>query len=69
MNWQDDETALMKDSSIVNFKKDGTVELYPSTEWRKPRNKNKHGYGHCHIFKFKTKEEAITVFTEIENEL
>ena len=41
MNWQNDkqETALLKDTSIVNFKEDGTVELYPSTEWKKPRNK------------------------------
>lgn len=71
MNWQDDkqETALLKDTSIVNFKDDGSVELYPSTKWVKPRNKNKHGFGHCHNFKFQTKEQAIKVFTELENNL
>lgn len=71
MKWLDNkqETALLKDTSIVNFKDDGSVELYPSTEWIKPRNKNKHGFGHCHIFKFQTKEQAIKVFTELENNL
>ena len=71
MLWQDDnhETALLKDTSIVNFKENGAVELYPSVQWKKPRNKNKHGFGHCHTFKFRTKEFAIKVFTEIENQL
>ena len=71
MKWQDDkqETALLKDTSIVNFKDDGSVELYPSTEWNKPRNKNKHGFGHCHNFQFKSKEQAIKVFIELENNL
>ena len=53
MKWQDDNqnTALLKDASIVNFKDDGTAELYPSDEWVKPRNKP------CHTFKFQTKEQ------------
>lgn len=65
MKWQDDNqnTALLKDASIVNFKDDGTAELYPSDEWVKPRNKP------CHTFKFQTKEQAIKVFTELENNL
>lgn len=71
MKWIDEskETAVLKDTSIVNFKVDGTVELYPSTKWKKPRNENKEGFGHCHIFKFLTKEQAIKVFIELENNL
>lgn len=71
MKWQDNnqETALLKDTSIVNFKEDGSVELFPSTKWKKPRNKNKNCFGYCHEFKFKNKEEAIKVFTELENNL
>jgi hypothetical protein len=70
MIWQDDnKTALLKDTSIVVFNDDGSVELYPSTKWAKPINKNKHGFGHCHKFKFKTKEQAVSVFTELESKL
>ncbi len=61
------ETALLKDKSIVNFKVNGNVELYPATKWVKPRKKSKHSFGYCHAFKFQTKEQAIKVFIEIEN--
>jgi hypothetical protein len=70
MIWQDDnKTSLLKDTSIVVFNDDGSVELYPSTKWVNPRNKNKHGFVHCHKFKFKTKEQAVSVFTELESKL
>lgn len=67
MKWKDEnnEMAILKDTSIVNFKEDGSVELYPSTKWIKPRNKKR--FGHCHRFKFETKEQAIKVFIELEN--
>jgi hypothetical protein len=71
MKWQDDKnkTALLKDTSIVNFKDDGVVELYPSIKWIKPRNKNKNGFGHCHVFIFKSKEIAISVFSLLEEKI
>jgi hypothetical protein len=69
MKWVDSETAILKDTSFANFYENGEVELYPSIGWIKPRNKDKKGFGYCHTFNFKTKEQAIKVFTEIENNL
>jgi len=65
-----DETIVLKDKSIIIFREDGSAELYPSKEWKKPRSKDKYGVVvHCHTFKFKSKEDAISVFTIIENQL
>lgn len=68
MIWIDDETAILKDTSIINFMNDGNVEMHSSKEWVKNVNK-KNGFINFYKFKFNTKYQAIMVFIEIENYL
>jgi hypothetical protein len=64
MKFIDSETAVLTDGSFINFKKDGGAELFPSSEWKRPRGKKG-----SHVFNFKSKDQAIKVFYEIERNI
>ena len=59
MIWIDKKTAVLKDTSIINFFDNGSVEFFPSKEWKKENKSNKY------ILFLKSKKQAKKVFNEL----
>lgn len=53
-------TLVLTDKSIVVFSEDGTVKLYPSPQWKKPKNDQ------YHTLEFKNEEQARAAFKFID---
>jgi len=66
MKMIDDETAILKDSSIAIFKDDGFVIYYPSREWKRPKCNKK--YGKVFTYMFSSKKQAIDIFNKIDED-
>lgn len=73
MKWIDSTTAILSDSSIVNFYADGAVELFPPTKnngWKMTEmKKSTYGIGKCHQFKFATMKNAVNFFSVLDNQI
>lgn len=61
-------TIVLADRSIADIQPNGTVLLYPSPSWRKPRNATKNFIG-FHEFKFRDFEQAFSVFEIISKHI
>lgn len=53
----ENNTAILKDGSIINFFDNGTIEFFPNLKFWK---KNSGG-----IFNYESKERAISIWTEV----
>ena len=66
MNWVDSTTAILSDTSILNFHDDGKVNMFPSKEWRKPKTKqyNRDRYV---TYQYQDKTTAIKIWEEVDS--
>lgn len=62
MKWINTTTGILDDGSIVNVYEDGYTELFPSKQWKRPKQQSKYGLTKCHAFQFHSKTMAIEVF-------
>jgi hypothetical protein len=72
MKWIDDNTLVFNDMTIINFDKDGNVEMFPGKDWKKPKKPAPDPAGKPRKrqeiswqFHFQDRDQAISVFNEI----
>lgn len=58
MNWIDDITAILSDSTILNFDVNGNVVAFFSKDWKRSFKTN--------TFEHQTKERAIKIWEEVD---